>query len=76
MSDDKRLPHFEKDKMYHIKVNRAVPLPASEGEMLQPSDHNIVVSGQFADTIKDAIVSATEHNEPMAPQKIDVAKLD
>jgi hypothetical protein len=49
---------FEPDRMYRVML--AYPVPAvpqhPEGHMLRPSDR-VVVSGKFAETIRDAIVS-------------------
>lgn len=47
---------FEPGAQYRIRVNRNVPV--GPGHMARPSQAQIVVSGEFANTIKDAISAA------------------
>lgn len=50
---------FEKDRMYRVQLAYAVPaIPDQlDGHYLRPSDR-VLVTGAFAETIIDAIVSA------------------
>ncbi len=47
---------FEAGAQYRIRVNRNVPV--GPGHMARPSQAQILVSGEFANTIKDAISAA------------------
>lgn len=49
--------NYDPEKQYHVELNRVVELP---GIVLRPSDHQITISGELANTIKDAINLATE----------------
>ena len=55
-ADVKPPASYEPEARYRIKVNRAVEI--GPGHYARPNHANIVVTGAFAETIKDAIVSA------------------
>jgi hypothetical protein len=49
---------YEPEANYRITVNRVVQVGGAGAVYLRPSSHNIVVSGAYAQTIDDAIVTA------------------
>lgn len=49
---------FDPDKQYLITLNRVVSLDGAI--VLRPSSPRTIVSGAYAETIRDALVTATE----------------